>query len=197
MAAPASQQQQQHHHHHLPDARTLAALVSKVTDTMCGTSFVPAGDPLARGESLCGTMVLLPLLGERNISIVLACDARAGRALACSLLGSAANQITPDLVDEAVRELLNMIAGQVTAAMHIDQVLGLPRRTTLAEITLEGGLGMDDTVLLSSHGRIDLRLWIFERSPPPAAPAATAGPVPEAKPHERRRSWLRSLLRRD
>jgi hypothetical protein len=169
----------------LPDAPTLAALVSGVTRTMCGTNFVPAGDPLARGESLCGTMFLLPLAGERKISIVLACDERAGRALSRALLHIGPDEVTRELIDEAIRELLNMIAGKVTAALRIDQALGLPRRTTLAEIC-SGGLAMDDTVLLSSQGQINLRLWVFEQG----------AQHDDAKTATPKRGWLRSLLRR-
>lgn len=168
----------------LPDAPTLARLVSNVTETMCGTTFT-ADQPVLRGESLCGRMVLLPLVGARKISIVLACDTHGGQALASALFGCDSKSLTPALVDDAIRELLNMVAGQVTSTLKIDQALGLPRKTTMAEICEIGGLKLDDAVLLTSHGRVDLRIWIFEHDGAEAKPASPSGG-----------NLLRSLLRK-
>ena len=50
----------------LPDAATLAHLVSNVTRVSCGMTFTPADDA-ARGESICGRMVLMPFGGERDM----------------------------------------------------------------------------------------------------------------------------------
>jgi hypothetical protein len=144
------------------NAESLASLVTSVTEAMCEVKFNP-WDPMARGESLAGKMVLLPLEGERKISIVLAYDARGGRALASKLFRLTPDQLSSDLIDDAVRELLNMVAGQVSRSLKIDQRLGLPRPTNMAEIAAEGGPGAADSVLLRSEGQADLRLWIFER----------------------------------
>jgi chemotaxis phosphatase CheX-like protein len=154
------------------NAESLASLVTSVTATMCDVKFNP-WDPMARGESLAGKMVLLPLEGERKISIVLAYDVRGGRALASKLFRLAPDQLSSDLIDDAVRELLNMVAGQVSRSLKIDQRLGLPRPTNMAEIAAEGGPGAADSVLLRSEGQADLRLWIFER-----VEHQVGGPVP-------------------
>lgn len=160
------------------NAENLATLVSSVTETMCATKFSP-WDSMARGESLAGKMVLLPLEGPRKINIVLAYDGRGGRALASKLFAMPPDNLSQDLVDDAVHELLNMVAGQVTRCLKIDQRLGLARTTTMAEIAAEGGPETGDSVLLRSEGNADLRLWIFERLD--AAPAAGATRMPVSK----------------
>ena len=168
----------------LTDVHEIAGLVSSVTEVMCGASFSP-WDPLARGESLSGRMVLLPLIGPRAIRIALACDGRGGRALAVAMLHRQASEMTSRQIDDAIGEMLNAVAGQVQRLLSIDQPLGLPRPTTLAEL---GGPGTQDAVLLRSHGEVDLRLWIFEEGAAvDALPAVSQLPV---------RSRFRSLIRR-
>jgi hypothetical protein len=149
----------------LPDSLTLARLVSNVTETICGTKFAPADD-LARGQSICGRMVLLPIPGPRDITVVLSCDTGGGRALGAALRGCSPAQLTQPMIDDAIKELLNMVAGQIQIALDIDQPLGLPRSTSLAEIAQGGGVGFDDSILLTSDSLGDLKLWIFERTAP-------------------------------
>ena len=151
----------------------MARLVSNVTETMCHASFVPAGDS-ERGESVCGRMALLPIRGARDISIVLSCDQPGARALAAGLFGCPQDEVSPEMIDDAVAELLNMVGGQITSALSLDQALGLPRRTSLAELAGGQGVGIDDSVLLRSDGSVDLKLWIFERAAA-APPKAAAG----------------------
>lgn len=156
----------------LTDVEEIASLVSIATEAMCGAKFAP-WDPLARGESLSGRMVLMAMEGPRPIRIALACDARGARALAASMFQCTPDETTPARIDDAIRELLNVVAGQVQRKLKIDQRLGIPRPTTMAELAEEGGPGINDAVLLRSHGNVDLRLWIFEKNA--AAPAALQG----------------------
>jgi hypothetical protein len=149
----------------LPDAHSLAQLVSGVTEVMCGTKFIPADD-LARGNSICGRMVLLPIKGARDISVVLASDNAGSRALGAALFCRPADQLTPAMIDDAIAEVLNMVAGQIQRAMAIDQPLGLPRVTSLGEMAASSGVGFNDSVLLTSEGAVDLKLWIIERKAP-------------------------------
>ena len=150
----------------LPGPETLAALVSNVTETICGTKFVPATDDATRGQSICGRMVMLPIRGIRDISIILSCDNAGGRALAAGLYHCAADKLTKKMTDDAIAELLNMVAGQIQIALEIDQPLGLPTPTSLAEMAKLGGVGFDDSILLTSQGLGDLKLWIFEKTVP-------------------------------
>jgi chemotaxis phosphatase CheX-like protein len=157
----------------LPDAVTLARLVSNVTEVVSATRFVPADDS-ARGQSICGRMVLLPIKGARDISVVLSCDSAGAQALASALCHCSRDQLTREMIDDAIAELLNMVAGQVQAELQIEQSLGLPRPTTLSELSQGGGVAFEDSVLLTSEGMGDLKLWVFERT----VPAEGAPPMP-------------------
>jgi CheY-specific phosphatase CheX len=168
----------------LPDPQTLAALVSNVTRTMCDVSFVP-GDAMERGESICRQMVMIPLRGDPNVTVVVSSDARGSRALAAAFFGREPAQVTQQMVDDAIAELLNMVAAQISNALGSTHTLGLPTRTTLPEIAAGGGLRLDDAALLHSEGKIDLGLWILER--PAEGPVAPAAPAS---------GGFRSLLRR-
>jgi hypothetical protein len=160
----------------LPDASSLAQMVSSITEMMCGTKFVPADD-LARGGSICGRMVLLPIKGARDISVILASDSGGSRALGAALFGCPADQLTGAMIDDAISELLNMVAGQLQRAMELDQPLGLPRPTSLGEIADNSGVGFNDSILLTSEGLMDLKLWIIEKKAPveSVAPSRNAG----------------------
>ncbi|HET6146681.1 MAG TPA: chemotaxis protein CheX [Polyangia bacterium] len=165
----------------LPDSQTLAGLVSNVTRTMCGVSFAP-GDAMARGESICRRMAMISLRGDPNVVVVVASDARGSRALGAKFFGRKLTDITQQMADDAIAELLNMVAAQISNALGSTHQLGLPSQTTLPEITAGGGFRLDDAALLHSEGDIDLGLWILE------SPAADArAPAPRG---------LRSLLHR-
>lgn len=170
----------------LTDVDEIAAMVSAVTQVLCGARFAP-WDPMARGESLSGRMVLLPMEGPRRIRIALACDARGSRALASAMFGCRPCDVVPRQIDDAIQELLNVVAGQVQRKLKIEQPLGMPRRTNLAELSEAAGVGIEDAVLLRSQGDVDIRLWIFEQHEP--APAVDA-------PAALGRSTFRSLIKR-
>lgn len=151
----------------LPDAWTLARLVSNVTEAVNGTTFVPScDDDSTRDQQICGRMFLLPFQGKRAISVVLFCDSTAAHAVASALYGYPREQLSREAIDDAVREMLNMVAGQIQRALHIDQQLGLPRPTSLAEISRTAGVGLVDSIWLTSDTLGDLRLWVFEAKGP-------------------------------
>jgi hypothetical protein len=153
----------------LPDAVTLASLVSNVTETICGATFAPA-DGVVRGNSILGRMVMLPISGARDISVVLSCDGAGGQALGAALRHCPRDQLTRSMIDDAIAELLNMVAGQIQTALEIDQPLGLPRPTSLAELSQSGGVGFEDAILLTSPALGDIKLWIFETHPASQTP---------------------------
>lgn len=163
----------------LPDAQSLAALVSDVTEQWCGATFAPE-DPLMRGESVCAKMYLLALEGEPRISVVVGCDRRASRALARAIFKCEDSAIENEVADDAVRELLNMVGSRIRNTLAPDRMMGVPRITNLVEIVESGGLTLNDTVLIRSQGSFDFRIWLFEQSTP--SQALTTG------------SKLRSLL---
>jgi CheY-specific phosphatase CheX len=166
----------------LPDPETLAALVSNVTRTMCGVTFAP-GDEMARGESICRRMAMIPLRGDPNVTVVVASDAQGSRALGAAFFGRQPADITQQMADDAISELLNMVAAQISNALGSTHKLGLPSSTTLPQLAAAGGFRLDDAALLHSEGAIDLGLWILESPGERASSDAAPG-------------GLRSLIRK-
>jgi CheY-specific phosphatase CheX len=107
-------------------------------------------------------MVMIPLRGDPNVVVVVASDARGSRALGAAFFGKRPAEVTQPMVDDAIAELLNMVAAQISTALGSTHQLGLPTRTTLPEIAAGGGLRLDDAALMHSEGAIDLGLWILE-----------------------------------
>jgi hypothetical protein len=107
----------------LPSDR-LARSVSRVTTTMLGKTFrvvVPV-TPVAFWRT-----VALPIPGARPITVALSSDRRGCAALAAAMLGMDEDDLGVEMIDDFMRELLNMTAGQIKVELSLDQALGLPR----------------------------------------------------------------------
>lgn len=102
----------------------LARSVTRVTATMLGLSFrvVTPDKPLELWRT-----VVLPIPGKRPVSIALSSDRRGCAALAATMLGMDAEDLDVAMIDDFMRELLNMTAGQIKMELSLDQALGLPR----------------------------------------------------------------------
>jgi CheY-specific phosphatase CheX len=99
-------------------------MVNSVTTTMMDVKFALSGQS---GQRVAYRRAVLPIPGMIPVSVVLACD-----QASCKLLGAKLFCVTPEEVDVAMiedtlRELANITAGQVKRAMSLDQALGLPR----------------------------------------------------------------------
>jgi hypothetical protein len=102
----------------------IARSVSRVTATMLGLTFrvvVPA-TPIARWRT-----VVLPIPGVRPVTVALSSDRRGCAALASAMLGMDEDGLDVAMIDDFMRELLNMTAGQLKIELRLDQALGLPR----------------------------------------------------------------------
>src|SRR5262245_37911680 len=70
---------------------------------------------------------VLPIPGTRPITVALSSDRRGCAALAAAMLGMAEDELGVDMIDDFMRELVNMTAGQIKIELKLDQALGLPR----------------------------------------------------------------------
>jgi CheY-specific phosphatase CheX len=102
----------------------IARSVSRVTTTMLGRTFrvVIPDTPIERWRT-----VVLPIPGARPVTVALSSDRRGCATLASAMLGMNADGIDPRMIDDFMRELLNMTAGQLKLELRLDQALGLPR----------------------------------------------------------------------
>ena len=145
----------------LPDATTLATLVSNVTSTMCGISFHPA-DPVTPNPALFWRVAILPIDGRRPLCVALSSDEPGCTALGAALLGFAPDELDASMIDDSLCELLNMAAGQIKAALSLDQALGLPKIVAANELSPAAEAAVRSGVLLRSRGTADLLIWITE-----------------------------------
>ncbi|HEY0192131.1 MAG TPA: chemotaxis protein CheX [Kofleriaceae bacterium] len=107
----------------IPSER-VATSVSRVTTRMLGLTFRPAIStlPVERWRT-----VALPIPGKRPVTVALSSDRRGCAALASAMLGMAEDDLAVEMIDDFMRELVNMTAGQLKSELSLDQALGLPR----------------------------------------------------------------------
>lgn len=144
----------------LPDPEKLAALVSNVTQTMCGISFGIAqpGDAAV----LCWRMALLKLAGSRPLRVALYSDERGCIALGSALFDCPPESLDSGMIDDSLCELLNMAAGQLKGALALDQALGLPKIISMTDLSPRAQASMNEGVLLRSRDAVNLMIWIAE-----------------------------------
>jgi hypothetical protein len=146
----------------LPSAQTLANLVSRVTHTMCGITFVPTTEEPAPG--LFWRTATLPIEGARPLRISISSDRPGCGALGAALYSIPAESLDDAMIDDSLCELLNMAAGQIKRFVVPDQALGLPRIARDAELSEAARRALVRAgMLLRSRGKIDLLICIEDR----------------------------------
>ena len=109
----------------MPKAERLAALVSNVTETMLGLSFVPAGDVPAHPLFNWRTAIML-VDGARPVSVGLSSDEPGCTKLAAAMFGCKPEGVDVGMMNDALRELVNMTAGLLKREVALDQALSVP-----------------------------------------------------------------------
>jgi CheY-specific phosphatase CheX len=91
---------------------------------MLGLTFRPAIStmPIERWRT-----VALVIPGKRPVTVAISSDRRGCAALASAMLGMAEDDLGVDMIDDFMRELVNMTAGQIKTELSLDQALGLPK----------------------------------------------------------------------
>jgi hypothetical protein len=105
-----------------PDA--LASMVNSVTTTMMNVKFALVAHsqlvvPFRRA--------VLPIPGVPRLAVVVTGDEPSCQKLGGRLFSVAAKDVDVSMMEDTLRELANITAGQVKRAMSIDAALGLPR----------------------------------------------------------------------
>jgi CheY-specific phosphatase CheX len=110
----------------MPKAERLAALVSSVTETMLGISFIPAGEVPAHPQLNWRTAIML-VPGPRPVSVGLSSDEPGCKKLAAAMFGCKPDAVDNAMVNDALGELVNMTAGLLKREMALDQALTVPQ----------------------------------------------------------------------
>jgi len=109
----------------MPKAERLAALVSNVTETMLGISFAPA-ESVAAHPALNWRTAIMLVDGERPVSVGLSSDEAGCAKLAAAMFGCKSDGVDVGMINDALRELVNMTAGLLKREMALDQALTVP-----------------------------------------------------------------------
>lgn len=136
------------------DEKKLVSLVSEVTSSICGVAFSLAShvDPAP------WLIATLPISGGRPITVGIVSDEAGCRALASGMLQCPPATLDRALIEDTIREILNMVAGQVKTAMSLDQALGLPR--IISADKLDDRLRVPDKRVGMASGALALTLMI-------------------------------------
>jgi len=106
----------------LPPAR-IASSLSRVTSTMLGRTFeVSTKEPPMRWRT-----AMLSISGANPVSVALASDRSGCIALAAAMLMIDEDDLELEMIDDFMRELVNMTAGQIKRELSLDEALGMPR----------------------------------------------------------------------
>lgn len=144
----------------LPDAQTLATLVSSVTSTMLGISFKPVDSP----PKVAGVWrtALLPIPGSRPVVVGLASEMESCKRLSAAMFSCPGDEVDQSMRDDSLRELANMTAGLVKNALGLDALLGLPVIQEGAELPNRKPI---ESVFVSAES-LGLLLWVTEGAIP-------------------------------
>ena len=145
----------------LPEATVLASLLSEVTNTMLGIPFAAAqGDE--RIELLCWRSAILPIGVGEVLQVALASDERGCAILGAKMFQVALSEVDASMIDDTLRELVNMTAGMIKRAIGADMSLGLPR--IVSESRPDGPLPADwrRVLLRASDGAVELVLFVSD-----------------------------------
>ena len=104
-------------------ADRIARATSRVTNTMIGRTFCLTDRQL---PELWRTAVL-SIPGARPMTVAMSSDREGCATLAAAMLKCDEDDLDLPMIDDFMRELVNMTAGQIKAELSLDQALGLPR----------------------------------------------------------------------
>jgi hypothetical protein len=142
----------------------------------------PRGDTLDLLAALSWRTAFVPIPGPRPLVIALSSDQRGCLSLGAALFACDAKAVDLEMIDDTLRELVNMIGGQVRTAVVQDQSLGLPRIGTGDDAGAGDHLGGGDPgagaagarCIVLTAGAFELAVRVLEGGPS-AAGARGAG----------------------
>lgn len=122
----------------IPPPQAIAEIFSGVTDTMVGMKFRIAEK--TQGPWFCTAIVPIP--GDKPVAVAVSADVAACRALAAAMFGCSEADLDDTMLQDAIAELTNVMAGQLRVSMGANnQALGLPHILTGGDQGAEGTSG--------------------------------------------------------
>ena len=143
----------------LPPSERLGVLVSNVTQTMLGISFVPVISDQAH-PGLCWRTAVMLVDGARPLTVGLSSSQEGCLALTAAMFSCPASAVDPSMINDALRELVNMTAGLLKTEMALDQALTVPQVVTDASVLAK--LAEMHPGLVLKAKELGLALWAHE-----------------------------------
>jgi hypothetical protein len=145
----------------LPPPDKMAAVVSGVTRTMLGITFVPdtQGTPW---KDLVWRSAVLPIEGAKPLMVGLSSDRSGCTALGAAMFQVPAGEVSDDMLSDSLCELVNMTAGLLKQQLKLEQLLGLPRIVPENTPPVPPPPPDHARVVLKAEGSLGLVLWVFE-----------------------------------
>jgi hypothetical protein len=139
----------------------LAALLSEVTSTMLGIPFQAAqGDE--RIELLCWRSAVLPISGEECLQVALASNQSGCAILGARMFQVEVAEVDASMIDDTLRELVNMTAGLIKRAIGADAALGLPRIVSESRPDVTMSADWHRVLLRAQNGAVELVLFVSD-----------------------------------
>ena len=142
----------------LPPPEKMAALVSGVTQTMLGLTFMP--DAEQGHERLRWRTALLPIAGQQPLTIGLSTDQEGCSRLSAAMFACPRERVDQPMMNDALCELVNMTAGLLKSVMSLNQALGLPK--ILSGEDAPAVPSASPHVIVLKADALGLVLWIYE-----------------------------------
>lgn len=145
----------------LTDER-LAGMVSDAAVTMLGSAFQVSHVLEMDGDRAARTALIT--VGDGTLTVGLSCDRRGLEILCSAFMAGTGVKVDDALMDDALRELTNMTAGQIKRTMCPNQLLGLPRMVDGSHPTPldhAGGGGWRQVRLRATT--VEMVLWLNDR----------------------------------
>jgi hypothetical protein len=142
----------------LPPPEKMASLVSGVTQTMLGLTFVP--DDAKAHRDLAWRTAVLPIAGQHPLTVGLSSDQSGCSRLSAAMFACPQGDVDQTMMNDALCELVNMTAGLLKSVMSLNQALGLPKIVAGAEAPTVPTASPHVIVLKADA--LGLVLWIFE-----------------------------------
>ena len=143
----------------LPPPDAMASLVSGVTQTMLGLTFVPGEAQVSPG--LTWRTAILPIAGDRPLTVGLSSDESGCSRLSAAMFSCPSDQVDQSMMNDSLCELVNMTAGLLKSAMSLDQALGLPKILSGPEAPPPPPPTGPHAIVLRADA-LGLVLWIYE-----------------------------------
>jgi len=106
---------------------------------------------------------MLSIAGAKPLTVALSSDRAGCAALAAAMLMCDEEELELQMIDDFMRELVNMTAGQIKRVLALDDALGLPKMTTEQDLMKAVDPPQVSNTPLSAGG-VKLVLWIGPRN---------------------------------